>query len=199
MNADSLDYQKFLVGDIKGFENLVIKYKDNLIFFILKYIKDINLAEDIAQDAFAEVFINKDRYNFKNTFKTYLFTIARNKAIDYIRRFGRELSSEDIFESVQYDELTDFKEAMIENLNNRYKSPDESVIINENYRLVHDGLDKIKKDYSVVIHLIDIEGLTYAEAAQIMKKTMPQIKVLVHRARKSLAKTLREDGFIYEN
>ena len=74
---DNLNYKKFLDGNLEGFENLVIKYKDNLIFFILKYIKDINLAEDIVQDAFVDIYIYKERYNFKSSFKTYLFTIGR--------------------------------------------------------------------------------------------------------------------------
>ncbi|HHT98168.1 MAG TPA: RNA polymerase sigma factor, partial [Clostridiales bacterium] len=160
---------------------------------------DINLAEDIVQDAFVDIYIYKERYNFKSSFKTYLFTIGRNKAIDYIRKFGREISSGEVFESSQYSDMINFKDRMIDNLNNRYKSPEENAIRNEDYKIVHTGLGKIKKEYSIAIHLIDLEGLSYAEAGQIMKKTMPQIKVLVYRARKALAKALREDGFIYED
>lgn len=196
LDNDNINYKEFLEGNNKGFENLVIKYKDNLIFFILKYIKDINLAEDIAQDAFVEVYVHKERYNFKTSFKTYLFTIGRNKAIDYIRKYSKEQVNA-LDNQLDKEENAYIQERIINKIN--YIGPEESLLKNENNQMLYSALNRLKEDYSRVIHLIDLEGLSYNEAGKVMKKTVPQIKVLIHRARKSLEKILREEGFIYEN
>ncbi len=71
---DKEDYRKFLEGDILGFENLVYKHKDHLIYYLHHIVKDILLAEDFAQDAFVEIYVHKERYHFKTAFKTYLYT-----------------------------------------------------------------------------------------------------------------------------
>ena len=88
-NTEEQKYRSFLEGDMESFEWLVIEYKDSLIYFISRYVKDVAAAEDLAQDAFVEVLVHKERYNFRTSFKTWLFTIGRNKAVDYIRKYNR--------------------------------------------------------------------------------------------------------------
>lgn len=71
MEEDKTYYQAFLNGEIQGFEQLVLKYKDHVIYFINRYVKDIHIAEDLAQDAFVDVYLYKERYQFSYGFKTY--------------------------------------------------------------------------------------------------------------------------------
>lgn len=59
---------------------------DGLVFFIDRYVHDIHAAEDIAIDAFSDLVVNKHRYNFKVTLKTYLFMLGRSRALNYIKR-----------------------------------------------------------------------------------------------------------------
>ena len=92
MLEDEKDYSAFLAGDNDGFERLVIRYKDGLIYYLNKIIKNITIAEDLAQDAFVEVYVHKERFvPGKASFKTYLYTIGHHKAVDYVRKCQREV------------------------------------------------------------------------------------------------------------
>ena len=84
--TDKKLYQKYLNGDNKAFEELVTKYKDNIIYFISRYTKNTEIAEDISQDVFVYILLNKEQYDFKYSFKTYLYMIAKCRAINYIKR-----------------------------------------------------------------------------------------------------------------
>lgn len=181
-DQDKLYYQKFLDGDKGAFEQLVIKHKDHLIYFIHRLVNNMTIAEDLAQDAFVEVLVHKERYHFQVSFKTYLFTIGRNKAIDYIRKNKRMMLVEDYPES--YDE------------ENRME---DKLIREEERKLLYRAIKKLKPDYQAAISLIDLEQMTYAEAAKVLKKNDAQMKVLIYRARKSLAKLVEKEGYSYEN
>ena len=67
--TDKKLYQKYLNGDNKAFEELVTKYKDNIIYFISRYTKNTEIAEDISQDVFVYILLNKEQYDFKYSFK----------------------------------------------------------------------------------------------------------------------------------
>lgn len=191
MEEDKLSYEKFLSGDVKGFEFLVLKYKNNLINFLLTYIKDVDLAQDLAQDAFVEVYVYKERFRVGENFKTYLFTIGRNKAVDYIRKYGREFVNDELVGLEIEDYLSKIG-------NNNYDHPEGSLIQKEDNIMIHKAIALLKEDYQRIIYLINFEELTYKEAAKVMKKSETQIRVLIFRARKALGKVLKEGGFIYE-
>ena len=186
-NLNELDkerYKRFINGDVEGFEELVLAYKNMLIYFLNRYLQDLNIAEDIAQDAFVDVYVYKERYNGKTSFKTYLFTIGRNKAIDYIRKNKQMQYTVNIEEQTEIssdeDELIDY------------------IIQQENKGLIAHTLERMKEEYARVLILIDFEDFSYKKAADVLGKTTSQVKVLIHRARKSLRKMLEEEGFTYE-
>lgn len=181
LHIDDEDYRKFVEGDTAGFENLVLRYRKPLTLFIQTYLKDIHLSEDIAQDTFADIFVHRERYNIGNGFKTYLYTIGKNKAIDKIRKEHRIISYADIPEDTEQIRLS---EPLL-----------EEVIRKEDAGLMYKCLIKLKKDYKRVIILIDFMDMSYVEAAKVMNKTTPQIKVLIHRARQSLKKELIKEGY----
>ena len=82
-------YKEFLQGNKESFEKIVIKHKDAMIYFIQKYVKSIDIAEDLAQDVFVYILIHKKNYKFEYSLKTYLYTIAKSKALNYIKREKR--------------------------------------------------------------------------------------------------------------
>ena len=57
-------YYEFLQEDLKSFEELIIRHKDKIIYFIMRYVKNIDIAEDIAQDVFVYILIHKQNYDF---------------------------------------------------------------------------------------------------------------------------------------
>ena len=180
MIDDKILYNNFLKGDMNSFETLVITHKDNLIYFISRYTGgDIYSAEDIAQDVFAYLFVYKEKYNFDYSFKTFLYTLGKNKAIDYIRKQSK-------LKLVTFDKDN-------EQLYYEIESLEDKVIRDENKKSLLDSLKKLKPEYQRAIYLADFEELSYKEIGRILGKTLPQIKILIHRARKSL-KIMIEKG-----
>lgn len=178
MNTEEQQYQRFLEGDKKAFEYLVLQYKDHLIYFINRYVMNIHTAEDIAQDVFVDIYINKERYHFRYRFKTYLYTIARNKAVDYIRKQGRQIPMVDM-ERLHEEQMEE--ESLLEQL-----------IWKEERQQLLDAIKTLNSNYQALIILIDLEELSYQEAGKVLHKTVPQIKVSLHRARKALKERLYE-------
>lgn len=174
-------YRSFLQGDMKSFEQLVIEYKDPLIYFISRYVKDVAAAEDLAQDAFAWVLVHKERYDFRTSFKTFLFTIGRNRAIDYIRKNQRIELVEEYPERASEERLLE-----------------EKVIRDEEKRAVYEAVKRLKEDYQRVLYLIAFEEMSYAQAAKAMGKSEAQIKILIFRARKALKKELGKEERLHE-
>ena len=82
-------YREFLLGNKEAFEEIVVRYKDKLIYFIARYVKTIEIAEDLAQDTFVYILVNKKEYDFKYSLKTYLYTIAKCRAWNYLKREKR--------------------------------------------------------------------------------------------------------------
>jgi RNA polymerase sigma factor (sigma-70 family) len=89
MIPDKTLYKAFLEGDISGFEELVLRHRHNLVYFIMQYLKDFHAAEDIAQEVFAYIYLHPDRYLTEYEFKTYLFMLGKRRAIDYLRGNSR--------------------------------------------------------------------------------------------------------------
>ena len=86
MDNGASSYRRFLDGDESAFHEIMEELFDGLVFFIDRYVHDIHAAEDIAIDAFSDLVVNKHRYNFKVTLKTYLFMLGRSRALNYIKR-----------------------------------------------------------------------------------------------------------------
>ena len=98
-------FRRYLDGDSGAFDLIIKEYRENLIFFVMRYVRSVSVAEDIAQDAFVELLIHKNRYNFSCSLKTYLFTIAKNKAVNYLRR-RKFVSDDEIDPNSHSDEET---------------------------------------------------------------------------------------------
>lgn len=86
MDQDIKLYNQFISGNKEAFEKIMDKYRLNLIYFIRRFVKSIDIAEDIAQDVFVYVLINKKEYDFKYSLKTYLYTIAKCRALNFLRK-----------------------------------------------------------------------------------------------------------------
>ncbi|MGN0166127.1 MAG: RNA polymerase sigma factor [Lachnospiraceae bacterium] len=175
--ADS--YRRYLDGDETAFDEILKEYRSSLTFFINRYVKDINAAEDIAIDVFADLIVHKHRYNFKTGFKTYLFMMGRSRALDYLKHRNKFIIME---LSEAENELV--YEAVIE----------EQILADERKRIVNEAIGKLPPDIQVAIHLVYFEGLSYKEAAKIMKKTEKQVDNLLYRGKSMLKKILGKEG-----
>ena len=179
MDNGASSYRRFLDGDESAFDEIMKELFDNLVFFIDRYVHDIHAAEDIAIDAFSDLVVNKHRYNFKVTLKTYLFMLGRSRAINYIKH--RKV--------IDFVELTEADKASSEQ-----ETLEEIVLADERKRVVNNALNSLPDDMRVVIHLIYFEDMSYDEAAKVMKKNRKQVDNLLYRAKKELRIILGKDG-----
>ena len=163
-----------------SFKCLILKYKNNLIYFLLKYVRDMQVAEDISQDVFVYILVNKKKYNFKYSFKTYLFLIGKSRALNYLKR---EKKKAEIIENIKVD-----VEPSLENY----------IFKNEDSRKLLEELKNLKPEYRDVIYLTNFERLSYKEAGKILGKNEKQIKTLLYNAKQTLKNNLERKGFMYE-
>ena len=159
-------YRRYLDGDNSAFEDIVRLYRENLIYFLMRSV-DIHAAEDIAEDAFVELLLHPRRYNFSVSLKTYLFAIARHKALTYKARRGRET---EIYESMACDE----------------PSVDVTVADTDEKRRLYEAIDRLPPDRKSAVWLFYFENLSYAEIAKIMGKKTRQIETILVSARELL-------------
>ena len=146
-------YQNFLKGNEKAFEELIAKYKNNMLYFIAKYVKNLETAEDIFQETILYLLENKEKYDHHYSLKTYLYLIAKSKAMDYLKRKSKIENIED------YEAIEDRK--LLE----------EIIITKERLQKITKVMSQMSFDYQMVVYLTKIEKLSYEETAMVMGKT----------------------------
>ena len=184
MDNGASSYRRFRDdGDESGLVEIIRDYKDGLILYLNSFVGNIHIAEELAEDTFVLLGTKKPRDKGKGSFKTWLYTIGRNIAIDHLRRNVKtpEVSIEECPELVSEENSLEW-----------------SYIYEERKITVHRALHRLKPEYRQILWLTYFENLSNKEAAAVMRKTVHSIETLVYRARKSLRAQLEMEGFIYE-
>ena len=170
MDNGASSYLRFLNGDNDSFVDLVKEYGDGLILFLNSIIRDIHIAEEAANDTLMKLYIKKPYYKSEYSFKTWLYTIGRNVALNYLKKLKRH----------KYSPLEDFS----------YFSDkidlESDYIQGEQNLLIHQCIKALNKDYAQVLFLIYFENLSHTEAAQVMNKSQRQITQLLYCAKGAL-------------
>lgn len=89
MDIGAENYRRFLGGDNNGLVEIIRDYKDGLILFLRGFTNDIVQAEELAEDTFVKLVTKRPRFQQKSSFKTWLYTIGRNVALDQMRHKSR--------------------------------------------------------------------------------------------------------------
>lgn len=182
MDNGESSYRRYLKGDDIGLENLIRDYKNGLILYLNSFVRNLRVAEELCEDTFVKLAVKKPRFSGKSSFKTFLYAIGRNVALDYLKKQKSYAPSEEI------DEIS----AETESLEAAY-------IKEERKAQVHRALGKLKPEYAQVLWLTYFEELSNKETAAIMKKSVHAVETLVYRARNALGDELVKEGFEYEN
>ena len=184
MDNGAGSYRRFREeGDESGLIEIIRDYKDGLILYLNSYVGDIRTAEELAEDTFVLLGVKKPRDKGGGSFKTWLYTIGRNRAVDYLRRRakGKELSTEDC------PELTEETESL-----------ERSYIREERKIALHKAIAELKPEYRQALWLIYFELFSNKEAAAVLGKRVYNTETLVYRARRSLKALLEKEEFVYE-
>lgn len=180
MDIGDASYNRYLNGDDSGIGELIREYRDGLILFLNNYVRNINTAEELCEDTFVKLAVKKPRFRGNCSFKTFLYSIGRNIALDYLRKNRN---------SVPMEELNDIEDKA---------SLEREYIKQEQKRTLHSALKKLKPEYGRILWLTYFEELSNKEAAVVMGKSTHAIETLVYRARNALKSQLESEGFVYE-
>ena len=183
MDNGASSYRRYLDGDDTGLTEIIRDYKDGLTLYINGYVNNIFTAEDLMEDTFFKLAIRKPRFLGKSSFKTWLYTIARNIALDYLRKNGK----------IEKTPIEDVNNYIVEEVN-----VEKEYLIKEQKITLHRTMRKLKAEYFQVLYLVYFEGFTNEEIAKIMKKNKRQIENLIYRAKGTLKSELEKEGFEYE-
>ena len=182
MDSGTSNYLRFLDGDEEGIVEIIKDYKDGLMLYLNEYVRNIHVAEDLTEDTFVKIVVKKPLFSKKCTFKTWLYAIGRNIAIDHLRRTSKT-------ETVPTEEALTVSDE---------ESVERAYIRNERKIHIHRIMKNLKPDYRMVLYLVYFENFSKTQIAQIMRKSRKQIDNLIFRAKLSLKSELEKEGFVYE-
>ena len=173
-------------GDRAAFELLVEKYKQPLINFIYRTLRDETEAEDLAQNVFLQVYKSRDRYVQTAKFSTWLFTIARNLCLNEIRRRSRHPA-----ESLQetFGENDDQPSRQYED--KKVFLPTENALHGELARKIEEALAELPENQRTAILLCRQDEMSYEEIAEVLDCSLSATKSLIHRGRETLKEKLK--------
>lgn len=168
MGNGASSYRRFLDGDDTGIAEIVGDYKDGLILYLNGYVNNIYIAEDLTEDTFFRLITKKPRYSGKSTFKSWLYAIGRNVAVDYIRHNSKLLNTP----------IEDMETYLSEE-----QSLEQSYIKEESKIIAHRALAELSTEYRTVLWLVFFEEFSNKEAATVMKKSdrLYEVKKQVER------------------
>ena len=166
-------------GDKKAYEVLVLQYQDRLVFSVYKFLKDYELAQDIAQEAFVKAFKNIEKFRGDSSFYTWIYRIAINTAKNLLSSKAR--SSE-----VYDDEIMELKlsESAVTTEN-----PENILEAEELRSKMMDAIQSLPDDIRTTLSLREFDGLSYEEIAKVQNCPIGTVRSRIHKGREILDKT----------
>ncbi len=175
--------QKALQGDEKAFARLLGRYKDTIYFMLLKMLNNRSDAEDLTIEAFGKAFKNLHQYSPTYAFSTWLFKIASNNCIDFLRkRKGITISIENEDEHSEMSEVSRIKSKDL--------NPEEKLIRKQKAILLQKVVRRLKPHYQELVELRYFREMSYEEIAEELKLPLGTVKAQLFRARQMLFKLI---------
>ncbi|MCG8476498.1 MAG: sigma-70 family RNA polymerase sigma factor [Cytophagales bacterium] len=164
-------------NDQQAFGDLLTRYKKPVYHMILKMVRNVDDAEDLTIEAFAKAFKNLHKFKKDYTFSTWLFRIATNNCIDFIRKKKLDTMSID---STYKD---DNGEPVGIDVKDNNLTPQEIAIKNQKIELVQTFVTKLPPKYQRLVRLRYFDELSYDEIAKTLEAPLGTVKAQLHRAR----------------
>ena len=171
-------------GDSAAMERLILKYQNRIYNVILKICANIDDAAELTQDTFVKVIENIDKFQGKSSFYTWAFRIAVNLTLNYCKRNAKL-----VFRSLDAEQDPDSQAPMmLKEFLTDDSFPDPAVVAqnSELCRLIQDALLKLDDEQRIVVVLRDIEGMDYAQIAEVLGIELGTVKSRLSRARSNL-------------
>jgi RNA polymerase sigma-70 factor (ECF subfamily) len=163
--------------DQKAYAELMYNYRDSVYFMLLKMTNNTDDADDLTIEAFGKAFKNLHQYTPDYAFSTWLFKIASNNCIDFIRRRKREILAVD----------KNIDDEVGNEIGNQLQSPtldpEEKLIEKQKIKLMREVVERLKPHYRRLVELRYFEELSYEEISVELQLPLGTVKAQLFRAR----------------
>ncbi|MCE2743800.1 MAG: sigma-70 family RNA polymerase sigma factor [Fluviicola sp.] len=173
-------------GKQSAYAELMEKYRESIYFMMLKMVKNPDDAEDLTLEAFGKAFSRLEQYSPSFAFSTWLFKIASNNSIDFIRKKRIKVTSMDT------GMMTDDGETIFYDAKSQTLDPEETIIYNQKVKLMRNLVSKLKPRYRELVEKRYFEELSYEEIAEELNLPLGTVKAQLFRAREFLANMIEK-------
>ncbi len=174
-------------GDEKAFVSLMRRYKDTIYYMLLKMVNNKTDAEDLTIEAFGKAFINIHQYTPQFAFSTWLFRIASNNAIDFMRKKRAVTIPLEISNSADKNHNLERNISVREDTD----TPEESYIRGQKAKILRKIVAKLKPRYRNLLELRYFKEYSYEEIAEELNLPLGTVKVQLFRSREMLFDLLK--------
>ncbi len=175
--------EKAVEGDEKAYAELLERYRDSIFYMLLKMVNNKSDAEDLTIEAFGKAFKNIRQYTPSHAFSTWLFKIATNNCIDFIRKKKEQ--------EVSLDKDYDDQEKSTPYISSDIMDPEESMIYKQKIKVMRLVVAKLKPSYRVLVELRYFKEYSYEEIAYKLDLPLGTVKAQLFRARELLSNILK--------
>ena len=179
--------QRARAGHDSAYRELLHRYQRPVFSLIYRMVRDRAMAEDLAQETFVKVLNALDSYRPEFKFSSWIFKIANNATIDYLRR--RQIEALSIHGHPDATTPRNQEETAIQ-LADKAETPLQTVEARELGSLIEQAIGKLRPEYQACIVLRHIEDRPYEEIAEILDLPLGTVKTYIHRARAELKEAL---------
>ncbi|MBI2258068.1 MAG: sigma-70 family RNA polymerase sigma factor [Flavobacteriia bacterium] len=189
--SDKAKYDLTLVeaaknGSQSAFAELMERYRESVYYTMLKMVKNQDDADDLTIEAFGKAFKRIEQYSPIYAFSTWLFKIASNNCIDFMRKKRIQVTS------FQTGIVNDDGEIMYTEAKSNIQDPEEQIIQAQKVKLMRSLVDKLKPRYKELVELRYFDELSYEEIAEILNLPLGTVKAQLFRARDFLAQMIEK-------
>lgn len=174
----------YMAGNQPAFAELIARYQHELFAFLQRFVSDASTAEDLFQETFVQVHRNARSFNPERRFRPWLFTIAANKARDYLRSSGRRTTQSLDNVAGRSEESTTFLDLMASDA----PPPVEELTRDENIAAVQEVLAGMQPMYREVLLMSFFQRFAYQEMADMLGVPLGTVKSRLHAAVAAFAK-----------
>lgn len=171
------------------FESVAIPYLDGLYNMAYRLTRNAEDAEDLVQETFFKAYKHYEKFEAGTNLKAWLFRILRNTFINGYRK-KQSQPPQSAFSDIE----DAFESQVLESAFRNIKDPEQEVLEAVLDQDVQQALDALREDYRLVIHLVDLEGFSYKEAASILDVPVGTVMSRLYRGRRLLEKVLLDYG-----
>lgn len=173
-------------GSQAAFGELMERYRESVYFTMFKMVKNSDDADDLTIEAFGKAFNRIDQYSPSFAFSTWLFKIASNNCIDFIRKKRVKVTSLDTGYTRGDGEV------MYLEVSSQTQNPEEVIIHGQKVKLMRDLVTKLKPRYRELVELRYFEELSYEEIAETLDLPLGTVKAQLFRAREFLSNLIEK-------